>query len=171
MAQMREAVAGTSITIIDEIYSEEETLSLISACDCYVSLHRSEGWGLTMAEAMLLGKPVIATGYSGNMDFMDNSNSLLVDYQIVTLERAYPPYAAGFHWANPSVDHAAQLMRQVYENQTWARDLGATAAADLNERLSVVASGRRMAARLAEIEAERRSQILVARGLRKLLLE
>ena len=159
MAEMREAVTGTSIAIIDQIYSEEETLSLIAACDCYVSLHRSEGWGLTMAEAMLLGKPVIATGYSGNIEFMNSSNSLLVDYQIVALERAHPPYAAGSHWANPSVDHAAQLMRQVYENQIWALDLGAQAAVDLKERMSVVASGRRMAARLAEIAAKRHSRI------------
>jgi glycosyltransferase involved in cell wall biosynthesis len=159
MTEMREAAAGTDITIIDAVYSQEETLSLMAASDCYVSLHRSEGFGLTMAEAMLLGKPVIATGYSGNVDFMDASNSLLVDYEVVTLNRDYLPYKAGSHWAEPSVDHAAQLMRRVYDNQTWARDLGAKAKLDLRQRMSIEASGRRMAARLAEIEANRHTRV------------
>ncbi len=158
MTEMREAAKGAGITIIDAIYSQEETLSLMRASDCYVSLHRSEGYGLTMAEAMLLGKPVIATGYSGNVDFMDAGNSLLVDYEVVTLKRDFPPYVAGSRWAEPSVDHAATLMRRVYENQAWAKNLGAKAKADLQERMSIEASGRRMAARLAEIEAERRKR-------------
>lgn len=155
MAEMRDAAAGEGITIIDAIYTQEETLSLMQAADCYVSLHRSEGYGLTMAEAMLLGKPVIATGYSGNVDFMDADNSLLVDYDLATLERDYPPYAAGSRWAEPSVDHAARLMRQVFENQAWAAELGQKARLDLGERMSIEASGRRMAARLAEIRSSR----------------
>lgn len=157
MGELSAAAAGTGIEIIDAIYTEDDTLSLMAHADCYVSLHRSEGWGLTMAEAMLLGKPVIATGYSGNLDFMDDANSLLVDYEIVALERDYPPYKAGARWADPSVDHAARLMRQVYENQSWARQLGAKARLDLRERMSIAASARRMAARLADIESTRRS--------------
>ena len=87
-------VAGTTIgaRVIDKMMSREDSYALMQASDCYVSLHRSEGFGLTMAEAMLMGKPVIATGYSGNLDFMDSHNSLLVDCKVVRLQRDVPPY-------------------------------------------------------------------------------
>ncbi|MBV8520671.1 MAG: glycosyltransferase, partial [Acetobacteraceae bacterium] len=129
--------------------------SLIDAADAYVSLHRSEGLGLTMAEAMLLGKPVIATGYSGNMDFMDESNSLLVDYKLVRLTREIPPYEAYCRWAEPDIDHAARLMRRIYENRDWARDLGTKARADARTLLSLDTAGQRMAHRLADIQSAR----------------
>jgi glycosyltransferase involved in cell wall biosynthesis len=139
--EIRSAVEGAKITIIDGIFSHDETLSLIDACDAYISLHRSEGLGLTMAEAMLLGKPVIGTGYSRNMDFMDNTNSLLVDFRLVHLGRTIPPYDADASWAEPSVDHAAQLMRQVYENRSWAAELGAKAKIDVATRMSLQVAG------------------------------
>jgi GT2 family glycosyltransferase/glycosyltransferase involved in cell wall biosynthesis len=145
------ATSVGGITLIDEVYTQDQTLSLIDACDCYVSLHRSEGLGLTMAEAMLLGKPVIATGYSGNLDFMNASNSLLVDYQLVRVGESVPPYDAASCWAEPSVEHAAQLMRQVYENQEWATRLGEKAKADLMASASTEAAGQRIAERLAQI--------------------
>jgi len=155
LAELHGAAAAERVMIIDAVHSPEQTLSLVAAADSYVSLHRSEGWGLTMAEAMLLGKPTIATGYSGNVDFMTATNSLLVDYDLVPLERDYPPYTAGSHWAEPSIGHAAQLMRRVFENQQWAQQLGETAKADLSERLSMMAAGRRMATRLDEIRTAR----------------
>ena len=71
------------IAIIDRSLDQAERDGLMAGCDCYVSLHRSEGFGLTMAEAMAVGKPVIATRYSGNVDFMNDENSYLVDYEIV----------------------------------------------------------------------------------------
>ncbi|MQT13974.1 glycosyltransferase family 4 protein [Rhizobiales bacterium Sp-1] len=157
IAALRDAAQGSRITIIDEIYSPEDVLALTDVCDVYVSLHRSEGLGLTMAEAMLLGKPVIATGYSGNMEFMTPDNSLLVDYRLVTLGEEIPPYEADYQWAEPSEDHAAALMRRLFEDRAFARDLGARAKADAGERLSVVAAGRRIASRLAEIQALRKA--------------
>jgi glycosyltransferase involved in cell wall biosynthesis len=155
LAQLHAAAADNSIMVIDAVYSQEEILSLLSTADCYISLHRSEGWGLTMAEAMLLGKPTIATGYSGNVDFMTPANSLLVDYELVSLKRDYPPYTSGSQWAEPSIEHAAQLMRRVFENQQWARDLGQAAKEDLGQRLSIESAGRRMAARLDEIQTRK----------------
>jgi glycosyltransferase involved in cell wall biosynthesis len=143
------------ITVIDGIFSHDETLSLINACDAYISLHRSEGLGLTMAEAMLLGKPVIATRYSGNIDFMNDTNSLPVDFRLVQLGRTIPPYDADACWAEPSLDHAARLMRQVYENPSWAGELGAKAKVDAATRMSLQVAGQRMAERLAQISAER----------------
>ena len=155
MRELREAAAGAPITVIDEVYSPDEVLSLVDACDAYVSLHRSEGLGLTMAEAMLMGKPVVATGFSGNVDFMDEDNSLLVPYRLVPLGTSVPPYDAGLHWADPSLDEAARMMRRLYEDQSWARELGARALKSARTNLSLEAAGQRIAARLAEIRAMR----------------
>ncbi|MDR6535969.1 glycosyltransferase [Variovorax soli] len=156
MQELRDAAAGANITIIDEVYSPDEVLSLMDACDAYVSLHRSEGLGLTMAEAMLMGKPVIATNFSGNVDFMDESNSLLVPYKLVKLGKPIPPYDADLEWAEPSEQHAAELMRRVYDNQAWAKEVGARGKASAEANLSLEAAGRRIAARLKEIKSLRR---------------
>lgn len=149
-----QAAAGEGIIIRDEILSREETLGLINCCDCYVSLHRSEGYGLSMAEAMMMGKPVIATGYSGNLEFMDSQNSLLVDYRLVMLERDFPPYSAGSRWAEPSIDHASSLMRKVFENPAWAAAIGARARSDIATKFSLDAAGAAMAERLEAIRRE-----------------
>ena len=104
-----------------------------------------------MAEAMLLARPVVATRFSGNLHFMDNDNSLLVDYQLATLGRDIPPYEAGARWAEPSVAHAAQQMRTLFDNPGFARDLGERAKNDLKRRLNYRVTGRAIATRLAEI--------------------
>jgi hypothetical protein len=108
LQELRDTAAGANIVVIDQVYSPDDVLSLMDACDAYVSLHRSEGLGLTMAEAMLMGKPVIATNFSGNVDFMDDSNSLLVPYELVKLGWPIPPYDGHLEWAQPSVEHAAR---------------------------------------------------------------
>lgn len=154
---LRKAAHGANIMIIDKVFTQDETLSLMDACDAYVSLHRSEGLGLTMGEAMLLGKPVVATRYSGNLDFMDDSNSLLVDHTLTDVGPGNPPYDASAQWATPSVDHAAKLMRELYDNQVWAAELGAKARADAVGRLSVETAGQRMRKRLEEISTIRRT--------------
>ena len=83
--------------------------SLMAAADCYVSLHRSEGLGLTMAESMALGKPVIATGYSGNLDFMTDENSFLVPFSWAPVPSGAGPYPVGTRWADPDLDAAAAI--------------------------------------------------------------
>lgn len=155
LARLREAAEGADITIIDRVTSRDETLSLMACADAYVSLHRSEGLGLTMAEAMLLGRPVVATRFSGNLDFMDDGNSLLVDYDLVAMEEDIPPYRTGQVWADPRIDHAARLMRHLYDDPERGRELGARARADLEQRLCYDVTGRTNARRLAEIAAER----------------
>ncbi|MGF6351088.1 glycosyltransferase family 4 protein [Variovorax sp. W2I14] len=155
--RLQEAAAGSNIVLINEVYTPDRLLSLMDACDAYVSLHRSEGLGLTMAEAMLMGKPVIATNFSGNVDFMDADNSLLVSYQLVKLGQPIPPYDAELEWAEPSIEHAAQLMRRVYENQDWARQLGARAKESAEKNLSLKVAGKKIVKRLEEIKAIRRS--------------
>ena len=119
--------------------------------DCFVSLHRSEGFGLGLAEAMLLGKPVIATGYSGNLDFMNRENSLLVDFEMVEIKEDRPIYTRGNFWAEPSIRHAAALMRDVYERPAEARARAHGAQPEIQRLLSLEAAGKRMRARLQEI--------------------
>ena len=157
--ELHDAVADTpSIIVIDKVFSSENVLSLMNACDAYVSLHRSEGLGLTMAEAMLMGKPVIATGFSGNMDFMNDENSLLVSYERVKVGKPIPPYDAELEWAEPSVEHAAQLMRKLYDDPEYAREIGARGKSSAEINLSLESAGRRMANRLAEIRTLQRSR-------------
>jgi glycosyltransferase involved in cell wall biosynthesis len=105
--------------------------TLYYLCDCYVSLHRSEGFGLTPAEAMCAGKPVIATAYGGNVDFMTSENSYLAKYKLIEIDRDYHPYLKGFVWADPDLDHAAELMRHVYENREEAKNIGRKAREDV----------------------------------------
>lgn len=150
--RLRDAASDANIIIIDDVYSDDMTLSLMNACDAYISLHRSEGLGLTMAEAMLLGKPVIATKYSGNMDFMNDSNSLLVDYNLTEVGRECLPYLADALWADPIEAIARQHMRKVFENQTWGKELGQKARLDLQEHFSSEVAGQRMKTRLQAIQ-------------------
>ena len=119
--------SGAQIDIHSGYVSAAELRGLMSSCDAYVSLHRSEGIGLTIADAMGLGKPVIATGWSGNTDFMDVSNAFPVGYQLVALEENVGPYHAGEVWAEPSVEHAAELMRVVVDRPDEARARGLAA--------------------------------------------
>ncbi len=136
MNSLREAAKGYNIDIIDKYLYREEVNTLISLCDAYVSLHRSEGFGLTMAEAMFLGKPVIATGYSGNTDFMNINNSYLVKYKLTEIERNIGPYKKGNLWAEPDIRHAVELMRYVYDNYESAKEIGKRASEYIKTNLN-----------------------------------
>jgi glycosyltransferase involved in cell wall biosynthesis len=149
---LRAEAQEAGAVLIDRMMTREESYALLDCCDCYVSLHRSEGLGLTMAEAMMLRKPVIATGYSGNLDFMTDGNSMLVEYGRTTNSQILPQYGRGAEWADPSIEHAAHWMRWVYENPDDAKALGIRAQREVSELLSIEAAGRRMAKRLSEID-------------------
>lgn len=105
-----------NIKIVEKIYDKQTLHKIIKGCDAYISLHRSEGFGLTMAEAMFFGKPVIATNYSGNLEFMNDENSFLVDFKKTKLTSSINNYDANTIWAEPNIDHAAELMKIVKEN-------------------------------------------------------
>ncbi len=110
--KLKSAVEQDSrIRLLTRYYERDEIASLMNVCDAYVSLHRSEGFGLTLAEAMILRKPVIATDYSGNTDFMNEKNSFPVPYTLIPLTRDYGPYKKGNVWANPNIREAAKRMR------------------------------------------------------------
>ena len=134
---MRKAAAtGLDIRFLFQTLPHDDLLRLISAADCYVSLHHAEGFGYTIAEALGYGLPVIATRYSGNLEYMDDDNSFLVDYEEATVQMPDGPFQRGSIWADPSVEHAATLMRQVYDDREAARAKGRQAAQDVRERLS-----------------------------------
>lgn len=100
------------IYLISEELRRPDVLALYRCCDCYVSLHRAEGFGRGLAEAQLLGMRLIATGYSGNMDFCATPPTLRVDYQPMPLLPGEYFYGDGQYWAEPEIAHAAQLMQQ-----------------------------------------------------------
>jgi glycosyltransferase involved in cell wall biosynthesis len=143
-----ESVTSVSGKVVDRYLRRNELHALFNACDAFVSLHRSEGFGLTMAEAMLLGKPCIGTAYSANMEFMTPANSYLVDYRMQELDRDFGPYTRGTVWAEPDLDHAAALMRYVFEHREEARLRGATAQEDIGRLHGERAVGQQIAARL-----------------------
>jgi glycosyltransferase involved in cell wall biosynthesis len=143
------------VHVVDAYFSAAEKEAAIAACDCYVSLHRSEGMGLTMAEAMAHGKPVIATGYSGNLDFMDDTNSFLVPYRLVPVPEDWWAYAPGAEWAEADVTAAAALMRQAYEHPQEAAALGRRGRDDILRELSVERAAGFLADRLADARARR----------------
>jgi glycosyltransferase involved in cell wall biosynthesis len=147
------ALAGQhpDIRVLDGYVASEQKDAMIAACDCYVSLHRSEGFGLTMAEAMYLGKPVIASRFSGNLDFMTDHNSHLVDCVPSVVGHGVAEYPPDAEWVEPSVDHAAALMRSVFDDPDGARELGGKAAEDIRRTHSPHAAGQAMRARLEEI--------------------
>lgn len=152
-AELRNVVAaqGERVVLIDQTLSDDEIKNLIRCCDCFVSLHRAEGFGRGLAEAMYLGKPVIATAYSGNLDFMHAHNSLLVDYQLIPLrEGDYPAWQDQF-WADPDIEQAARLMVQLLDDPSWGQSLGRLASLDVRRSISYRACGLRYRNRLAEI--------------------
>jgi glycosyltransferase involved in cell wall biosynthesis len=143
------------IHVIDRSLSGAELQGLMVACDCYVSLHRAEGFGLTMAEAMSIGKPVIATGYSGNVDFMNAKNSYLVNYAIGRVGPECEIYPPEGEWADPSVQHAAALMRRVHASPEEAAQIGRRASEDVAQMLSPETTGAAMRRRLDELSRSR----------------
>jgi glycosyltransferase involved in cell wall biosynthesis len=137
--EMVRIAAGSrpDIIVTDGCLPPGQLGSLMAEADCYVSLHRSEGLGLTMAESMALGKPVIATGYSGNLDFMTEENSFLVPFSWTEVPEGAEPYLPGTRWAEPDIEKAASVMRAVVERPEEAAVVGARAKADVEARLGL----------------------------------
>ncbi len=147
------AAEDPRIQLVERQRTEEEWLSAIGLCDCYVSLHRAQAFGLDCARAMALGRPVIATGYSGNLEFMTAGNSFLVDYQRSPVGGGHDPYPADAEWADPKLEHAARLMHDVHHDPDAARERAAIGAADVRERCSPGATADFVARRLGAIRA------------------
>jgi glycosyltransferase involved in cell wall biosynthesis len=145
---LRHQAGDARITFLDATLDSLQRYRLLASCDAFVSLHRAEGFGLGIAEAMAIGRPVIATGWSGNMDFMNVSNSLPVAYSLQQLAMDQGPYAAGTLWAEPDLGHAAHLMRRLWEEPELARTLGERAKLDIQRGYSAEIVGERVRERL-----------------------
>lgn len=161
LERLRIAARGRpDVVVLDGYLTAGERAALLASCDCFVSLHRSEGFGLGLAEAMALGKPVIATAYSGNLDFMDGSSALLVPARRVEVGAGAAPYEPDAHWGEPDLGVAAQHMRRVAGDPGAARELGARGRARVLEHHGAARAGDFAARRLGEIgEALRRGYV------------
>lgn len=128
-----------------------EIYSLIHEVDVYVSLHRAEGFGLVLAEAMMLNTPVIATGWSGNMEFMDESTACIVDYKLVQTKTSKAGFSKDSYWAEPSVQTATNYMKKLKEDTDYYKQIQKNAYEYVSTKLDPKQIGNRMKKRLLEI--------------------
>jgi glycosyltransferase involved in cell wall biosynthesis len=139
-------IPGT--VIISATLSRADVYALEAACDCYVSLHRAEGFGLAVAECMYLGKPVISTDWSATAEFLNRDNGYPVRCSLVTLTENHGPYSKGSRWAEADIAHASELMRRIAADPAEAARVGAEARRTIEERFSPAVIGARYRRRL-----------------------
>ncbi len=157
--RLRKAAAEhADIVLVERPATRSAINSLSALADCVVSLHRAEAFGFHLADAMSLGRPVIATGYSGNLDFMTADNSYLVDHALIEIGPDRDPYPAAATWAEPDLEHAAALMRRVFDDRAGAQARGELAAQDLRRSHSPEVAGEIVRRRLELIRATGRAR-------------
>jgi glycosyltransferase involved in cell wall biosynthesis len=137
--------------LLTETLTRGDITALQAACDCFVSLHRSEGFGLAVAECMLLGKPVISTDWSATAEFVTTENGCPVRAPLVTLEQSHGPYAKGSTWADPDPAHAAEHMLRLFADRALAARLGAAAQRSIRAQFAPAVIGARYRKRLENI--------------------
>lgn len=125
-----------NIYLIENRLSRSDVYSLMYSVDSYVSLHRSEGFGLTIAESMYLGKPVLSTNWSATTEFVNSHNGCPIDFQLVKLDRNYGPYSKGQYWADAYIGSAADMMQRLVNDSEFAKKIGSEAAKTIRERFS-----------------------------------
>ena len=145
------AAADDRIHVIDRVLADGEMAGLLRSCDFYVSLHRSEGFGLPIAEAMLAGKPVVATGYGGPADYLSERTGFPVGYRLAEIGEGQAPYPPDGTWAEPDAEHAAALMRHVVEHPDDAARRGERAREHMEREHSSEAAGKAMGERVARV--------------------
>jgi glycosyltransferase involved in cell wall biosynthesis len=152
MAALTQALAGyENIYFINEVLSRAKLNALINLVDVYVSLHRSEGFGLVPAEAMILGKPVIMTRWSGNLELMTPANACGVDYELVNIQEDDGPYKKGQLWAEPDIEHAAAYMKKLRKDVAFYQELSINANIFIQDKFSPRFIGTKMANRLRSL--------------------
>jgi len=140
------------IEIRDEYSTQDEMRGLIRSSDCYISLHRAEGLGLGLAEAMYLGKPTIATGYSGNTEFMNSGNSILVPYTLVPVPKGAYPSGKDQMWAEPDIEVAAENMQKIVSDRVLRETLGKKASDYMGDKHSYVKAGETIRSQLEQLK-------------------
>ena len=158
-----EALAGGDRRVrwLDGLLSRTELDHVFCSADALVSLHRAEGFGLNLADAMAIELPVIATGYSANLEFMPPGSAELVPWATASINQSCGDYRKGLHWADPNLEAAAAAMARLVQQPAWAAALGRCGAAAVRERLS--------SERLAGIVRQRLAQVLLQPSRRQLL--
>jgi glycosyltransferase involved in cell wall biosynthesis len=152
LALLKKRFEGYSnIHIIDETLSRDDVNALINCTDCFISLHRSEGFGLGLAEAMYLGKPAIGTNWSANVDFMNYKNSCVVDYKLVQIGKDLGPYKAYQYWADPDVSHAAFYMKKLVSDPDYYQQIAIEGQKTIHNEFSPEAVGEKVRNRLRNI--------------------
>ncbi len=116
-ALKRQMKKDKRIHLLEGSFRKQDVTALLKSCDCFISLHRAEGFGRAIAEAQLLEMPVITTGFSGNIDFCTSASTQLVDFQLRDMAAGEYFYAAGQHWAEPDITHAARQMQLALLNR------------------------------------------------------
>ena len=150
-----EASRHEHVHLVDRTVSAREMTAITTGADCYVSLHRAEGFGLTIADAMYLGKPVIATAYGGSLDFANEDNSYPVGYELTRVGPGAAPYPPNGTWAEPDLEQAGRAMRHVFEHPNEATERGERGRRDVRRTHSAEAVGRQMRARLSQLPGRR----------------
>jgi glycosyltransferase involved in cell wall biosynthesis len=143
--------ADPRVVVIDELLDRPRMVGLMAQCDAFVSLHRTEGFGRGLAEAMLLGKTVIATGYSGNVDFTTPRTACVVDYRLIPVEPGEYLHSEGQVWADPDLDQAAGYMQRIVRDRAWAEALATAGRELVHTQHGLAAVGGRYRARLVEL--------------------
>ena len=134
--------------------NKTEVNSLLKDVDVYVSLHRSEGFGLVMAEAMYLGTPVIATAWSGNTEFMNDDTACMVGYDMIELDKDYDVFKKGNVWADAHIDEAADYMVRLYEDKEYYNTKAVNGQAYAREHLAYKRSADIVSERLRQIHSK-----------------
>ena len=135
------AAPRPDVTVVDRHVTRDDQMRLIEASDCLVSLHRSEGLGLHLMEAMWLRTPVIATRYSGNLDFMNDGNSVLVDAELIPVTDRQGYYPTSAVWADADLDQAADAMRRLSSDAGYHERLADAAHRDMMNQRSMTHTG------------------------------
>ncbi len=158
---VRDAIAGFAerVTLLDATLTDNEIKNLVRWCDCFLSLHRSEGFGRGPAEAMFFSKPVVATGWSGNMEYMNDAVSFPVGFDLIPVKAGEYPAWQDQHWADPRIPDAVTALLRLIDTPTLGQAVGERARAHMQRKFSDQVLGRRYRQRLRKIG-------LLARGLR-----
>lgn len=149
--EIKEQLNGYNVYFVRGVLEKKELNSLIKCVDVYVSLHRAEGFGLVLAEAMLLKTATIATNYSANTEFQDQNTSCLVDYRLIPVGKSMYPYKKNDIWADPDIDQAAMYMRKLYNDPVFKAEIEKNAYDKMSSDDTILLPSKLIAERVREI--------------------